>query len=225
MKKEHIFITDIHSNPNVGLYCFSTDKYCIVGSDVPDNLSVKIGDTLQVPVIRMTVGHSSLVGVFLAGNSKMLLVPEIIRPNELKILDDAKIKYTILKTRFNALGNNILCNDNGCIVSSEYSQEAKKTIQEALDIPIKSGNIAGFDIVGSCAAVNSKGCLVHKEITDDELKILKSVLKVNIETGTVNMGSPYIRSGLVANSKGFIIGVYSGGPEIANADEILGFLE
>ena len=99
MKQEHILITDVHSNPNIGLYCYATDKYCIIGSDVPDNLSVKIGDTLQVPVIRMSVANSSLVGVFLAGNSKMLLVPEIIRPNELKVLDAAKIKYTILMGR------------------------------------------------------------------------------------------------------------------------------
>ena len=38
------------------------------------------------------------------------------------------------------------------------------------------------------------------------------------------MGVPFIGSGILANSHGFVIGDASGGPEIVNADEALGFI-
>ena len=38
------------------------------------------------------------------------------------------------------------------------------------------------------------------------------------------MGVPFIGSGIVCNNHGFIIGDASGGPEIVNADEALGFI-
>ena len=50
-------------------------------------------------------------------------------------------------------------------------------------------------------------------------------LKLKITRGTINFGSPYVRAGLVCNSNGFIVGDMSGGPEIQNVDESLGFIE
>jgi len=44
---------------------------------------------------------------------------------------------------------------------------------------------------------------------------------LNITTGTVNMGNPFVGSGILCNDKGFVIGDMSGGPEIMNAEEAL----
>jgi len=41
---------------------------------------------------------------------------------------------------------------------------------------------------------------------------------------TVNFGSQSLGSGIISNSKGFIIGEMSSGVEITNIDEGLGFL-
>ena len=49
-------------------------------------------------------------------------------------------------------------------------------------------------------------------------------MNVKVAKGSVNFGSPFISSGLICNKNGFIIGDISGGPEIQNADEALGFL-
>jgi len=50
-------------------------------------------------------------------------------------------------------------------------------------------------------------------------------LKVQVETGTVNMANPLVRSGIICNDYGLVVGDASGGPEVTHIDESLGFLE
>jgi translation initiation factor 6 len=51
--------------------------------------------------------------------------------------------------------------------------------------------------------------------------MIETTLKVPVTTGTLNLGNPYVKGGLVANSHGLIVGDMSGGPEIVNAEEAL----
>ena len=53
---------------------------------------------------------------------------------------------------------------------------------------------------------------------------LMSIFDVNVMIGTVNHGSPVIGSGLVANTKGAIIGNLTTGIEMGRIEEALGFL-
>ena len=41
----------------------------------------------------------------------------------------------------------------------------------------------------------------------------------------VNMGGVQVSSGVAVNNKGFVIGTMSGGPEVMNADQALGFID
>jgi translation initiation factor 6 len=97
-------------------------------------------------------------------------------------------------------------------------------MEEVLKIPIKKGKIAELNIVGSLAKGNKKGLLLSADAKEFEQKFLKDLLKVKITLGTMNFGSPYVSSGIVCNSHGLIVGDSSGGPEIQNADEALGFI-
>lgn len=152
-------------------------------------------------------------------------MPEIMFDSELKVLKDLKINYKVVKTELTALGNNMIVGKSMCIVSAEYPESLLKELEKDLKIPVKKGKISEFTIVGSLAKGNSKGILVSSDILDFERKFLKDNLKVNITVGTINFGSPYISSGIVCNSNGFIVGDASGGPEIQNADEALGFMD
>ncbi len=222
---EHILITLINGNSNVGLFGYANDSYCLLGYEVRKKIAVEIGRVLKVPVIRFSVDRSSLVGIFVAGNNNKLLVPDIIKNDEIEILKNNNIPYEIIGTRFNAFGNNILCNDSGCIVSSDYSADVKKKIRQALGVPLKPGSIAGLDTVGALVVHNKKGCLIHRDVTEPEIEKIEEMLNLKCTEGTVNIGSPFVRAGILANSNGFVIGKASGGPEITNADEALGFLE
>ncbi len=220
----HILTTNINGNPNLGLVGDCNNDYCLVGKEVPESRAEKIGQALKVPVHRINICGTSLLGVFLAGNSKMLLVPHIAFDDEIEELNKLGIKHTIIKTDLTALGNNLLCNDKGCLANPDFSANVKKQIRQALDVTLHPGVIADLNIVGSLAVLNSKGCLVHQDITKAEEKEIKGLLGLNCITGTVNMGNPFIKSGVLCNDKGFVIGDQSGGPEITNADEALGFI-
>jgi translation initiation factor 6 len=75
------------------------------------------------------------------------------------------------------------------------------------------------------AVVTNKGCLCHPKVTETEKQLLEKVFDVNVMIGTVNHGFPMIGSGLVANTKGAIIGKMTTGIEMGRIEEALGFLE
>jgi translation initiation factor 6 len=221
----HVLKTNFNGNPNVGLYAYCSNEYCLLGKGIPDAKAKEIGEVLQVPVHQITMCGTSLVGVFVAGNSKTLLVPEIAFDYELKSLDKLGVKYSVVQARLTALGNNLLCNDNGCLANPDFSADQKKRIRQALGTGLKPGTIAGLGTVGSLGVMNSRCCIVHRDITLAERKKTEELLGLRCEPSTINMGSPHIRSGLICNDNGFIVGDSSGGPEIVNAEQELGFLE
>jgi translation initiation factor 6 len=216
---------DFYGNNGIGLYCYCTDSYCLVGQEVSEHDAREVGKALGVPVHQLTVCGTSLLGVFLAGNSNALLVPEIAFDYELKALEKLGITHRVIRSHLTALGNNILCNDTGCLVNPEYDAEQRKAISKALGVPVKIGRIAGIETVGSLAALNSTAVAVHRDITEKEAALVEDVLGIPCVHSTVNMGSPYIRSGLVCNSRGFAIGASSSGPEVNNIESELGYLE
>jgi translation initiation factor 6 len=221
MKRNHAFITNFNSNPNVGLYGYATDKYCLIGREVPEKLHKEISEALNVKLIPMTIAGTSLLGVFLNGNNKMLLVPSIVFPQELELLDKHKIKYTVINSKYTCLGNNMIITDKVGIISTDYGVKESKQLFDALGFKVIQAKIASHNTLGSLAVHNNNGMLCHHDILESEAKLLKKALKIEINTGTVNMGNPFVGSGILCNSKGMIIGDASGGPEIVNADQAL----
>ncbi|MBW3022300.1 translation initiation factor IF-6 [Candidatus Woesearchaeota archaeon] len=220
----HILQTSVHGNPNVGLYAFCNDKFCLLGKEVSDSDAKEIEKVLKVPVHRITIAGTSLIGVFVAGNNKIVLLPEIVFERELLKLDELGIKYQIINTKLTALGNNILCNDTGALVNPEFSADTKKIIRQALDVSLQPGMIADVETVGSVAVIRDGRCLLHRDASINDFTYIESLLNVKCYTGTVNLGNPYVKAGLFCNTNGFVIGKMSGGPEVSNVDESLGFI-
>jgi translation initiation factor 6 len=221
----HIITANYNSNPNIGLFCYANDKYCLVPRGFPKKLKEEFESILKVPVYEVNAAGTSLLGVFFSGNEHCLLVPEIMFDSELRELDEYKIKYKMIESELTALGNNILVGEHVCIANPDYTDENIKDMQEALKIPVKKGKIAELNIVGSLAKGNKKGLLLSADAKEFEQKFLRDLLKVKITLGTMNFGSPYVSSGVVCNSHGVVVGDSSGGPEIQNADEALGFMD
>ena len=57
------------------------------------------------------------------------------------------------------------------------------------------------------------------------IKKLEKMLGFEIGLGTINLGNPFVSSGIIANSFGFAVGEASSGFEISRVDESLGFLK
>lgn len=220
-----LYKTNLHGNPNLGLYGFCTDHYCLLAPEFTPEQVKKIEEVLHVPVFQMKIANTSLIGALITGNSKTLLVPYIAFESELALLKKWKIPYTLITSKFTALGNNILCNDRGALVTREYSADTKKIIRQALEVTLHPGEIADTEVPGSCVVHNTHGAAIHAFATPEQIKEVESLLRVPCAQATVNFGSPYVHSGVLANSHGMIIGENSTGIEIENIYEALGFLK
>ena len=212
------FLTEFFGDPNLGLFGFATDKYCLLGSGLKNYDSVE--ETLGVKVVKAKVLGTSLVGIFVTGNSKGVVVPSIVDEFE---IDELKKHFDVLvlDTEYTALGNLILINDHGCILSPLLKKH-KEEIEEFFDVKCEVMKIAGLNVVGSVCIANNVGCLVHPNTTDEEGEKIKKILKVkSINVGTANFGSPFVGACLIANSNGFITSYHTTGPELARIEEAL----
>jgi translation initiation factor 6 len=216
---------DIFGSPNVGLYAYTTDTYCLAGKELSSEHVALFEKTLQVQVHQITIGGSSQIGVFASGHSKMLLVPDIIRDYELEELKKLGIPFTIIKTKLTALGNNLIVNDNYCFHNPEFEASAVTQLKEGLHVPVEPLKLDVWDVVGSVVKLNAKGGLIQKDIEEDIKKYLEKKLQIPLEFGTMNMGSPTISGAVIVNSYGMLFGKGSAGVEISNADLAFGFLE
>ncbi|MBD3262771.1 translation initiation factor IF-6 [Candidatus Woesearchaeota archaeon] len=227
--RKHAAIMSFHGDPNIGLYGVATDKFCLLGRNISKKQVKTIKEVLDVPVIQIGLYGTDLVGLFAVANSKVVLLPEIIFKSELKKLKAELTKLNVdvklIKTEHTALGNNILLNDKISIISSVYSNAKKKQIEKIIGVKLKKIKLSGLSIPGSIGVITNKGGIFTPHLTDADIKKVEKLLGFEIGLGTVNLGNPFISSGIIANSNGFIVGDHSSGYEIGRIDESLGFLK
>ncbi|MFH1228990.1 MAG: translation initiation factor IF-6 [Candidatus Aenigmatarchaeota archaeon] len=211
--------TDFNGDPNIGMYGFATDKYCLLGMEPSQKILKKLNDILNVDIVTTTISDIELAGLFAVGNSNGLIVPSIIEDYELEKLKSSGLNTLVLKSRETALGNLILCNDKGCIISNPL-KKFKKDISDILGCEVEIGEVAGLDVVGSCAIASNTGCLCHREASEEEIKRLEEILKVKVDVGSVSYGTPFIKSGVIVNINGAVFSDYTTGAELERIEEV-----
>lgn len=221
----HLYITTFNTNPNIGLYMFCNNSFCLVGHEVPDKELPMIEEALKVPVHKISIAGTSLVGVFITGNNDFIMVPDIIRDDEIEELERLKIPFKIISTKLTALGNNIFFNEKGCLVNPEYSEGDIKQLEMITKLPVKVISIADSETPGAVLVANSTHAIIHNDATEEEIANISSFLGVKISNATINFGVPYLKSGFVCNDNGFVVSEKSGGPEIAYIDEFMGYAQ
>lgn len=199
---------------NTGFHTVSTNSFVLV----PPNYKKK--DFFDLPVIESQINNTRLVGLFAAGNSEAILVPNDLSNIEKQNFEESDINYEVIDTRYNALGNLILCNDKGALVSEKLSDKSNE-IEEALDVEVTIGDIAGIN-PGVSGIANSKGAVIHRDASEADAVRVKNALKLeDVDIGTVNMGSPFVGSGATTNNEDLLTGEETTGPEIGRFDRTL----
>lgn len=211
--------TRFNGDPNVGLYGFASDNYCLLGSDLNKKILNRIETTLKTDIKITTIAGTQLIGLFAVGNKSGIVLPKIVEDYEIKKLKMFDINLEIINSKETVLGNLILCNDKGCLISEKLKKFSKK-ISDALNCEVETGKIAKMDIVGSVAAANNIGCLCHREAEEEEMKKIEELLKVKVDVGTAGYGSPFIKSCVIVNSNGILFSELSTGPEIGRIEEV-----
>lgn len=227
---QHINITNINGDPNVGLYARATDKFCLVARTLNKSIIEELSTLLKVPIVPISLYGTEFAGIFCAANSTNVLIPDIIYEDEkekLKAqLKKIGVKLHVLKTVSTALGNNILLNDKAGIIGSVYDTKEIAQIKKAFpEVKFIQNDLCDTTIPGSIGYITNKGGLFSHNLSEKEVAAVEKLLGFEIGLGTVNLGNPFVASAIIANSFGLIVGASSSGFEIARIDESLGFLK
>ena len=216
--------------PTLGVLALTTEEITLLPIFLDKDDVNEISEILNTKCLQINIGGSCLVGSLAVANKYGILLPKIVDKDELaeikRFLNDNNLDLTveIIKSKNTALGNLILTNDKGALISTEL-KEFKKDIEDTLNVEVEVGTIAELPTVGSNAVVTNKGCLTHPLVDDDELEFLKGLFKVEyIGKGTANKGTTSVGACIIANSKGAIVGGDTTGPELLMIEDALGLI-
>lgn len=215
-------------SPHIGTYIVATDDVALIPRASEEELKRKIREVLSVhDLVETTVGGTSLIGIFAIARGKLIIVPDIVREEEVEELGSLGLRVEVLETsNFNALGNVILHNSKALLAHPELNRELTSRIASLFGISTYARSaIANIPTVGSAAVVTDRGGLVHPAASGDDLRKLSEFFGVELDVGTVNFGIGFIRSGLVANNYGVLVGELTTGPEIIRIAKALGVSE
>jgi translation initiation factor 6 len=213
---------DFNNNPYLGVYCKANDQFAFIDPLLGENNQEQIAASLQVDIITLGIGGSSIIGSLIAMNSHGAVVTDFIIDKELEKLHkhfDGNV--LVIKDTFNAAGNNILVNDIGAIVHPMLQDDTINDINDVMDVEVQRGTISSIKTVGMVAVATNKGILCHPKVTDEEKEQLKTLFRVDVDIGTVNHGVPYVGAGIVANGNGAIMGTATTGIEMGRVEEAL----
>jgi len=215
----------LYGNPNIGAFTFATDTFALIPPDMPPGAAEDFSSALGVPTFRATVGGSVLLGIFLTGNSRGVIVPNSATEEEISFIErEAKVPVAVYDGKKNALGNMILVNDRAAMVGSGIDPVLKDLIAKHLKVKVHEGRIATLSMPGVCAVINNRGIVAHPLTSEEEMARLGELFNIPVDVSTINCGFPYLRVGMTANSHGVIVGEETTGPEMARIESSLGFM-
>jgi len=215
-----VILADVFGSPNIGVYCFCTENVVIVPPGLTNRKMGQFEQALGVSVCKTTIGGSTLVGALVTGNSNGLLVPHTVRDYEYEKLREFS-KIAIVNSRWTALGNVVLANDLGAVVHPDAPNEVVKAVNEELKVKSAQSNIATLPFVGSLGIATNRGALLSPNTLEEERSVIESALHVEVELSSTNGGVQFVRSGILANSKGAVVGPLTRGAELMQISKAL----
>jgi translation initiation factor 6 len=216
--------TIVSGSPYVGVYLKASERGAILPPTAPAATVREVERLLGVPTFRTTVADTEIVGALVVLNSRGIIADQEIDDDEIAVLE--KLAPVVrLRSRQNAIGNNILANDHGALVHPEFSEEAVERVSDALGVPALKGTIAGLGTVGMAGIATNKGVVVHPRATPKEAETIEGLLGVPVHRSTANFGVPVVGACLVANSRAFITGRPTTPVEIVHLQEGLGIFD
>lgn len=192
-------------NSNIGVFAAANEDLALIAADAAPEFVKDLEEALEVKTQLMTVAGSFVIGSLVVMNSNGAIISGLSEPKEIKMIEKM-IPCVAVDDPLNAAGNNILANDNGAIVNPDYPKAVVKNLSDALGVECVPSTIAGIKTVGSICKATNKGCICHPDASDEDIKLIKEVLKVEALRTSVNHGARMVGAGVLANSKGALVG-------------------
>jgi len=214
---------NILGSPVLGVFASCNDELVFVPQDASPETVKDLEESLGVVACRTSVSGSSVIGSLMCSNNNGVIVAGFILDKEIRAIRK-HIKAARLTEQLNAAGNLILANDTSALVNPDFSTKTIKMIEKTLGVEVKRGTLGGLKTVGMAGIASNKGVLVHPKSSPAEIALVEEHFKLPVDIGTVNFGSPLVGSGILGNSKGYVVGLDTTGPEIGRIEDALGYL-
>ena len=206
---------DVYRSPNVGLFVRTNNDTLLLPFGFAETKAKKLKEYLDVEkIIHVSIAGTRLIGPMTVMNNNGILLPYTVSDDEIRILKQTGLNVDRLKSKFTAIGNLISANDKGALVSNLFKGEADQNIKDILGVPLQTFSIGGYVQVGSMIVATNAGAIVHPIANDSEISRISEILQVEAEPATVNGGSPFLSSGIIANFSSVIVGNLTTGPEL-----------
>jgi translation initiation factor 6 len=211
-------ILKVLGSPYIGLFAVANDSVCFVPNGIDNSAAKKIGETLDVKILKVSVYESSLLSVFGCINNKKIFLPSNTSAREIEAIE-REMKVEIINTG-NALGNLVAINDFGAVISKTLPSEIAIQIKSS-GINVAHMNVAQSEVVGSSITATSAGFVMNPNSSKEEVKKVQETLNVSGGFSTANAGDVFIRNSIIANAKGFVAGSLTTGHELNRIEEAL----
>jgi translation initiation factor 6 len=216
-----IILADVFGSPNIGVYCFADETIAIVPPGLTQRKLNQFAETLGVQVCSTTIGGSTLVGAMVTGNSNAVLVPHTIRDYELSRIQELS-NVVVVDSKWTALGNVVLVNDAGALIHPETSEEIVNAVTDDLNLQPVRGTLGSLPFVGALGIATNKGAMLSPSTSEQERAVASNALHVEVDLSSTNGGVAFVKSGILANSKGAIVGPLTRGAELMQVSRTLG---
>ncbi len=206
---------DVYRSPNVGLFVRTNNDTLLLPFGFAETKTKKLKEYLDVEkIMHVSIAGTRLIGPMTVMNNNGILLPSTVSDDEIRILKQTGLNVDRLKSKFTAIGNLISANDKGAVVSNLFKGEVDQNIKDILGVPLQTLSIGGYVQVGSMIVATNAGAIVHPIANDSEISRISEILQVEAEPATVNGGSPFLSSGILANLSSVIVGNLTTGPEL-----------
>lgn len=209
-------------SPVLGVFATCTEELVILPPDL-EEVAGLVEEALGVTSVQTRVDGGSVIGCLVRGNCHGFVVSRNILKRELSLIQK-HAKVARLSGEMNAAGNLILANDSAALVHPNFPDKAIRIVEKTLGVKVYKGTIGGLKTVGMSGVATNKGVLVHPRASESEIARLEEIFSLPVDIGTVNFGSPLVGSALLANSKGYVVGADTTGPELSRIEDALGYL-
>jgi translation initiation factor 6 len=195
-----IYQTEFFGNGILGLLGVCTENMCYLPPEVPQKQVERVSQALQTSTQKVVLYNSYLIGLFASANSNYFFVPEGVTSKETVGITNKKVIQ--VNGVFNTLGNLMLCNDHGCVLSP-YLKLKKAYFHETLGLKTSISTVSDLPFPGIGACATNSGCIVHHKCLDSEMEIIEKALGVPVRRAESYDGFPGAE--ILANSKGLIV--------------------
>lgn len=206
------------NNSFVGLFSRASDSLAFAPLQAPSKFIDAMTTALKVPIHQLLVNQSNLLGLCCAMNSNGMVIQSSAEAPEVKQIRALGLNVCVMDHQ--SPGINLLANDKGAWASPRVPPHSLIKIQDALGVEVYSMPFS-IPALASSTVVTNGGFFSSSELTGTEVKQLEKIFRVKGGVGTTNTGVPFNALGMIANSKGAIVGHDSSGFEVQRIYEAL----